>query len=160
VVEDGEVLSLGDRSLRFIHTPWVHWPETMSAYLAEEKMLFSCDFMGSHLQAPRCLPERTPRFGSCQALLRGDHDALQADDQRQYGEGTQAGNRDHRSQPWPLWDFPEIIMSAYEDWISDTVGNKVVIPFISMHGSTAKMVDFLTPSLPTARWKCISLTSP
>ena len=28
-VEDGEVLSLGDKTLTFIHTPWVHWPETM-----------------------------------------------------------------------------------------------------------------------------------
>ena len=28
-VEDGETLSLGDKTLKFIHTPWVHWPETM-----------------------------------------------------------------------------------------------------------------------------------
>ena len=34
-VEDGEELSLGDLTLKFIYTPWVHWPETMSAYLIE-----------------------------------------------------------------------------------------------------------------------------
>ena len=49
VVADGETLSLGDRTLEFISTPWVHWPETMSTYLREEKILFSCDFFGSHL---------------------------------------------------------------------------------------------------------------
>ena len=43
-VEDGETLSLGDRTLTFIHTPWVHWPETMVAYLKEDGILFSCDF--------------------------------------------------------------------------------------------------------------------
>ncbi|OQY32563.1 MAG: MBL fold hydrolase, partial [Anaerolineaceae bacterium 4572_5.2] len=48
-VEDGETLSLGNKTLEFIHTPWVHWPETMSTYLQEEKILFSCDFLGSHL---------------------------------------------------------------------------------------------------------------
>jgi flavorubredoxin len=47
-VEDGEIISLGDKSLRFLFTPWVHWPETIVAYLAEEKILFSCDFLGSH----------------------------------------------------------------------------------------------------------------
>jgi len=47
--EDGQELSLGDKTLKFIYTPWVHWPETMSTYLPEEKILFSCDFFGSHL---------------------------------------------------------------------------------------------------------------
>ncbi|MCK5164414.1 MAG: MBL fold metallo-hydrolase, partial [Desulfobacula sp.] len=48
-VSDGETLSLGDKTLEFIHTPWVHWPETMTAYLKEDKILFSCDFFGSHI---------------------------------------------------------------------------------------------------------------
>ncbi len=48
-VEDGEVLSLGDKTLKFIHIPWVHWPETMATYLVEDRILFSCDFFGSHI---------------------------------------------------------------------------------------------------------------
>ena len=48
-VEDGETLSLGGKTLQFIHTPWVHWPETMVTYLPENRILFSCDFFGSHL---------------------------------------------------------------------------------------------------------------
>jgi flavorubredoxin len=48
-VEDGEKLSLGDKILQFIYTPWVHWPETMGTYLEEDKIFFSCDFFGSHL---------------------------------------------------------------------------------------------------------------
>jgi flavorubredoxin len=48
-VEDGETLSLGDKTLRFIHTPWVHWPETMVSYLVEDRILFTCDLFGSHL---------------------------------------------------------------------------------------------------------------
>jgi flavorubredoxin len=48
-VTDGERISLGDRILKFVHTPWVHWPETMSTYLEENRILFSCDFYGSHI---------------------------------------------------------------------------------------------------------------
>ena len=48
-VNDKETISLGDRTLEFIHAPWVHWPETMLTYLREDKILFPCDFFGSHL---------------------------------------------------------------------------------------------------------------
>src|SRR4030043_84775 len=50
-VEDKQTISLGDRTLEFIHAPWVHWPETMLTYLREDKILFPCDFFGSHLAA-------------------------------------------------------------------------------------------------------------
>jgi Uncharacterized flavoproteins len=48
-VSDSETVSLGDKTLEFIHTPWVHWPETMLTYLQEDKILFPCDLFGSHL---------------------------------------------------------------------------------------------------------------
>jgi len=47
----------------------------------------------------------------------------------------------------PIWDIPEDIISAYENWVSDKMENKVVIPYISMHGSTGKMVDYLAKEL-------------
>ncbi|HID63629.1 MAG TPA: MBL fold metallo-hydrolase, partial [Anaerolineae bacterium] len=48
-VDDKETISLGNKTLEFIHAPWVHWPETMLTYLREDRILFSCDFFGSHL---------------------------------------------------------------------------------------------------------------
>jgi len=48
-VKDGETLELGGKSLQFISAPWVHWPDTIFTYLAEQRILFSCDFLGSHL---------------------------------------------------------------------------------------------------------------
>ncbi len=48
-IEDGEVLELGQNlSLQFFETPNIHWPETMMAYLPQEKILFSCDAFGSY----------------------------------------------------------------------------------------------------------------
>ena len=43
-MEDGETLSLGDKSLRFIHTPWVHWPETMVAYMRKNASCLAVTF--------------------------------------------------------------------------------------------------------------------
>ena len=48
-VNDKETISLGDRTLEFIHATWVHWPETMLTYLREDRILFPCDLFGSHL---------------------------------------------------------------------------------------------------------------
>ena len=68
-MDDGSALSLGDRNFTFIHTPWVHWPETMCAYLEEEKILFSCDFSGR--TPPRtCSPARIPDHEGPRILRR------------------------------------------------------------------------------------------
>ena len=48
VVKDGEEIVLGKHTLRFINTPWVHWPETMMTYETSQKILFSCDGFGGY----------------------------------------------------------------------------------------------------------------
>jgi anaerobic nitric oxide reductase flavorubredoxin len=48
VVQDGETLSLGQHTLKFVYTPFVHWPETMVTYETSKQILFSCDAFGSY----------------------------------------------------------------------------------------------------------------
>jgi len=43
-----DTVSLGDRTIRFLHTPYLHWPDTQCTYVEEEKMLFSGDVFGCH----------------------------------------------------------------------------------------------------------------
>jgi len=45
---NGQELSLGKNTLRFVYTPFVHWPETMMTYMVEEKVLFPCDGFGGY----------------------------------------------------------------------------------------------------------------
>jgi anaerobic nitric oxide reductase flavorubredoxin len=52
VVADGEEISLGKRTLKFVHAPFVHWPETMVTYDAVDKILFSCDAFGGYGALP------------------------------------------------------------------------------------------------------------
>ena len=48
VVKDGDTLDLGDKTLKFISAPNLHWPDTMYTYLVEDKILFTCDSFGAH----------------------------------------------------------------------------------------------------------------
>ncbi len=48
LVEDGDTLDLGDKTLRFIHAPFLHWPDTIFTYIQEGRTLFPCDFLGAH----------------------------------------------------------------------------------------------------------------
>ncbi|WP_277657084.1 FprA family A-type flavoprotein [Seleniivibrio woodruffii] len=47
-VGDEDIIDLGGKTLRFFHTPFLHWPDTMFTYLVEDEILFPCDFLGAH----------------------------------------------------------------------------------------------------------------
>jgi len=147
-VADGESISLGDRTLTFVHTPWVHWPETMVTHLPEDNILFTCDFFGSHL--------------ATSDLYAGESPFVYEAAKRYYAEimmpfrKTIQNNLDKiknlqfdliAPSHGPIYDKPNFIVDAYRDWVSDKVANLVVIPYISMHGSTEAMVNHLVSSL-------------
>jgi flavorubredoxin len=58
----GDSVSLGDRSLQFLHTPYLHWPDTQCAYAPEEAMLFSGDVFGCHFCDDRLFNDRVGDF--------------------------------------------------------------------------------------------------
>jgi flavorubredoxin len=47
-VKDGDILDLGNKTLKFISAPNLHWPDSIYAYLQEDKLLFTCDSFGAH----------------------------------------------------------------------------------------------------------------
>lgn len=146
-VEDGATLSLGGKTLEFFYTPWVHWPETMVTYLQEDKILFSCDFFGSHFATSdlfadqRIIYEPAKRYYAeimmpFRAIIRKNLEIVDSLDLELIVPSH-----------GPIFDDPSFIIDAYKDWSFDDVKNEVVIPFVSMHGSTRLMVDHLTDAL-------------
>lgn len=147
-VEDGETISLGNRTLRFISTPWVHWPETMCTYLEEEKILFSCDFFGSHLAVSglwagddACFREAAKRYYA--EIMMPFRQAVGKNVAKIETLETEVIAPSHG----PVHHKPLRIIDAYKDWVSDRLGNSVVVPYVSMHGSTEAMVDRLVGAL-------------
>jgi len=147
-VKDRETISLGDKTLDFILAPWVHWPETMLTYLKEDKILFPCDFFGSHL--------------ATSDLYVSDEPLVYRSAKRYYAEimmPFRTNIKKHLEKikdlqieiiapsHGPIYQKTSFIMNAYKDWVSDNVKNEVLIPYVSMHGSTRKMVDYFTEAL-------------
>lgn len=147
-VKDGETLSLGDKTLEFSHTPWVHWPETMVAYLREDKILFSCDFFGSHIATTDLYV--TDEARSYEAAKRYYAEVMMPfrkvikknlDKIAVYDIKTIAPSHG------PMVPRPAFIIDAHKEWVDDLPKNKVVLPYVSMHNSTKKMVDYLVSAL-------------
>jgi len=147
-VDDGATLSLGDRTLEFIHAPWVHWPETMLTYLKEDKILFSCDFLGSHLAS-------TELYAKDEGLVYEAAKRYYAEIMMPFRKMIQRNLKKIQEleismiapSHGPIYNRPEFIMEAYHDWVYSEPKNIVVLPYISMHGSTREMVEHLVDAL-------------
>jgi flavorubredoxin len=147
-VNDKDTISLGNRTLEFIHAPWVHWPETMFTYLREDKILFPCDLFGSHLATNEL-------FVTDEVRVYEPAKRYYAEIMMPFWSNIQKHLERLKSYPinviapshGPVYNRPEFILKAYRSWVFDDPKNIVVIPYISMHGSTQKMVRHLIEAL-------------
>jgi len=147
-INDGDTLSLGKKTLKFVFTPWVHWPETMVTYLVEDKILFSCDFFGSHLATsqlfvkddPKVLEDAKRYYAEIMMPFRT---IIQKNIEKVRALDLEMIAPSHG----PIYLNPDFIIDAYSEWVSDNVKNEVILPYVSMHGSTESMVDYLIDAL-------------
>jgi len=147
-VSDGETLSLGDKTLEFIHAPWVHWPETMLTYLREDKILFPCDLFGSHLATTDLyvadegqVYEAAKRYYAEIMMPFRTSIEKHLEKLNSYKIGVIAPSHG------PLYNRASFILEAYRSWVFGPPKNIVVLPYISMHGSTQKMVEYFVGAL-------------
>jgi flavorubredoxin len=167
IIKDEEAeISLGDKTLRFIQTPWLHWPETMSTYLVEDKILFSCDAFGSFKKPPDG------------AILDSDMDMgkhnFRGFSQKYFASVFNA----HRE--WVLkaieklnkmnlkikvlapshgpvhTDNAKKIMNQWVSWSKGNYTKTVVVAYHSMYGMTAKCLDAITEGVQEAGGKILS----
>jgi flavorubredoxin len=148
VIKDKEILSLGDRTLEFFLTPWTHWPETQITYLREDKILFPCDLFGSHRgTSDLYVTDEAEIYHSAKRyyseIMMPFRNSIKG-----YVDMVKALPLDMIAPSHgPIYQRPQFILDAYADWVSDTVKNEVVIAYVSMHGSTQKMVEHFTDAL-------------
>jgi len=147
-VKDGDTLDLGYHKLKFVMTPWVHWPETMMTYDTTDSILFSCDAFGS--------------FGTLDGGIFDDeiNFGFYEDEMRRYYSNI-VGKYSHMVQKafaklegvkinficpshGPVWrKDPQKAISLYDKWSKHESDEGVVIAFASMYGNTEKMADYL-----------------
>jgi flavorubredoxin len=151
---DDMTLSLGDKTLQFIQTPWLHWPETMSTYIPEDKTLFCCDAFGGFNKLPQ------------DSILESDMDVAKQDIcscSRKYFASVFNGQRE-----WVIKTIDKIekmgliievlapshgpvfnrtakeMLANWADWSKGTYTKTVVVVYGSMYGMTAQCLDAIT----------------
>ncbi len=147
IVQDGDTLDLGGKTLKFIAAPWLHWPETMFTYLVEEKILFTCDFFGSHTAAgfyadevEELIPMAKRYFGEIMMPFRKlGAKALTKIEDLDFKMIAPSHGPIHRN--------PEPIVEAYKKWTAGETLEKVIVVYVSMWNSTGKMVDKMVQEL-------------
>ncbi len=146
-VADNETLDLGGRTLQFLHLPWVHWPETMATYLVEDRVLFSCDLFGAHLASAGLFASREevlePAKRYYAEIMMPFRALVSKHIERLAALPIDLICPSHG----PAYDDTLFIRTAWQQWSAGAPVSKVVIPYVSMHGSTHRMVDHLVGAL-------------
>jgi len=158
VVDEKTEIQLGGKTLRFINAPMLHWPETMFTYLAEDCVLFPCDFFGQHLAIEQ----------NFDAEIDGKE--LEEHAKHYFGEimmpfrafGQQALKKLESynvkiiaPSHGLVFTNPAKILSDYGKWTSGKLETKVLIAYVTMWGSCRKMADALENELSKKGVKCM-----
>jgi len=148
VVKTDDELSLGDKTLKFILAPNVHWPDTMFTYIKEDNVLCTCDFLGAHytfddvFAVPSEKLERSAKKYYAEIMMPFRVMC------KKYVQLIKDMNVDMiLPSHGPVHKKPDYILDLYADWTSDTGKNLVLLPFVSMYGSNEAMIDYLVKEL-------------
>lgn len=78
VVKDGDTLDLGNKTLRFIMAPNLHWPDTMFTWLEEDKVLFTCDSFGAHYSSEHLFDDEITDYQAYEESFKYYYDVILA----------------------------------------------------------------------------------
>lgn len=146
-VSDGETLELGGKSLRFIHAPWQHWPETMMSYLAEDQMLFSCDLFGAHLASTDLFAKSGCVEGPVKAYYAEIMMPFAKVIQKNLGKLSDLDVAMIAPSHGPIHANAAEVLNAHQAWIGGPPKNLAVVLHVTMHGSTQELVERFLPTL-------------
>jgi flavorubredoxin len=148
LIKDQQTVSLGDKTLRFMWVPWVHWPDTTFTYVEEDRVLFSCDFLGAHVATSDLYADDEARVGRAARMYYAEIMMPYRTHVKKYTDQLSAMAIDIIGPSHgPVYRRPEFILSRYRTWAGDATRPEVVIPYLSMYESTAKMVAYLVDRL-------------
>lgn len=152
-IADGEAMTLGGATLRFVGTPMLHWPDSMFTYLEEDQVLFSSDAFGMHLASAERFVDELPwdivhhEFAKYYANILLPFSKLILKLIDRMGE-LALPLKVIASDHGPIWrqnlDRP---LELYAAWARQEPTPKAVVVYDTMWGSTAKMAEGIVEGL-------------
>ncbi len=162
-VKDGERVSASGRTLRFVYTPWLHWPDTIVTYIEEEGVLLSCDIFGSY-SLPPLFDDQADRNQLSKAIRKYaitvighyiDHVGKGIEKLRNLGLTPRVIAPGHgpvyRSKPeWVVEEYLKVASGRPEP-------GKAVIVYASMYGAVEEAANAVKRALEEKEFKVVTL---
>ncbi len=147
-VKDGDTLTIGKHTLKFVMTPMVHWPETMMTYEETEQILFSADAFGTFGTLDGGVLDSETRFEFYEDEMRRYYSNIVG----KYGQFVQKALVKLNGVPvkticslhGPVWrENAARVVGLYDKWSKCEADPAVVVIYGSMYGNTARMADYI-----------------
>ncbi len=151
VVASGDTLNIGKRTLHFVHTPMVHWPDNMVTYIPEDALLFSNDAFGQHIASAHRYDDEIG-WGVVEEEARKYY----ANIVLPYSDMVQKALKNLQTLKMEMiapshgviWrSYLPKILKQYQAWSTYTTTNTALIVYDSMWGSTEKIAKALQEGL-------------
>jgi flavorubredoxin len=152
VVQSGDTISLGKKTVQFLETKMLHWPDSMFSYIPEDKLLISSDAFGQHLASTERYVDELPEGA---ALLEAEKYyanilmLFSPNVQKLLAKVAELGLDIDMIAPdhGVIWRDPSQVLAAYDRWSRHAAERKAVIIYDSMWHSTEKMAKNISAGL-------------
>ena len=145
MVKDGEEIKLGAKTLKFIDTPMLHWPDSMFTYVEEDKVLFSMDAFGQHYATTKRFDDEVDQDVLVQEAAKYYANIVMPFSARVLKTVEKAKELDIKilaTAHGVIWrsDLSKIV-KLYTDWANARTKEKAIIVYDTMWGSTRTMAE-------------------
>ena len=150
VVKDGDSLDLGGRTLRFVSAPVHHWPDSIFTALPEERLVFTCDFLGAHYAEPYLWDRNMAYPEKYRLAFRGYYDAIFGPFRKYVLEGLRKLEQLDFDMGLPSHGpvltrggMLEEAMERYREWSTPVPREKPRVPvfYTSAYGNTRQLAQ-------------------
>ncbi len=148
LLNEGDSIDLGDLTLIAYPTPFAHWPDNTFLWMPEERVLFSSDLFGSHYSPDiPGKPDEDIRLQQARTYFSEIMMPFRSHVKRYTDKARELDPALICTAHGPVWFDPSVILSEYERMVSDLTTRDVLIAYVSMHGSTARIVRTLAKAI-------------
>ncbi len=149
VVKEGDELSLGDKTLRFIMAPNLHWPDSMYTYIVEDNVLVTCDSFGSHYSSEGITNDKIENQEDYMKALKYYYDMIIGPFKSYALDAIEKIKDLNIEMICPghgpvLIQEPRKIVEIYKAWSTEVNPNSkktIVIPYVSAYGYTGIIAE-------------------
>lgn len=147
---DEEKMTIGNRTLRFLFVPNLHWPDTMYTFIEEEQILVTCDSFGSHYCLPEVVSTEIKNEADYQSALKYYYDCIIGPFKPYMIKALDRVEDMDISMictghgPVLVGDRIKAVMKQYREWstvVNPNPGKTVIIPYVSAYGYTKTLAE-------------------